>query len=317
MKTINRILLFALAIMTISCEDIFEEDITDDSVSVVSPLKDQKIESNVVRFQWNAIKGADKYRVQIYDVNESIVLDSLTDKTNLSYSLIQGDYQWRVRGENSAYQSTYSFPVAFSTSVSDDLTNQKVIIDSPVNNAYYSSFANVTLSWQLLANASSYSVEITNIVNGQQVYTNASIIETSVTVSVPNLNDGSYEWRLKAKNSTSTTQQYSTRKFYIDTTKPNQVQNQTPANDTPQTIKQQISFTWTETTDSGTISPISYKIEFSNDENFTSITQKFNANTTTSQQIFTEAGIYYWRIKAVDGAGNESVPSTPYKFTIN
>lgn len=317
MKTINRILLFALAIMTVSCEDIFEEDITDDTVTIISPIKDQKIESNVVKFQWNSLKGADKYRVQIYDANQSVVLDSLTDKTILSYALTQGDYQWRVRGENFGYQSIYSFPVTFSTFIPEDLKNQLVVIESPQNTNYYSVFSNVTLTWKSLPNASSYSVEITNTVSGQQVYSNASITGTSVTVSVPNLIEGSYEWRLKAKNAASETEQYSIRKFYIDTTKPNQVQNQTPANNLPPITTQPISFTWTASTDSGAnSSPISYRIEFSNDENFTSITQKFNVSSTTYQQTFT-TGIYFWRIIAVDDAGNESTPSTPYKFTIN
>lgn len=317
MKTINKIILFALAIVTVSCEDIFEEDITNETVLITSPLNDSKVESNVVTFQWNDLKGASKYRVQVYGANQAIVLDSLVSKTNLTFPLIQGEYQWRVRGENFAYQSSYSFPVTFSTVISNDLTNQQVILSSPQNDIYVN-FTNITLNWQALPNTTSYSIEVINISNGQQIYSNTSITGTSVTLNAPTLTDGIYEWRVKAKNNTTETLQYAARKFSIDTVIPNQPQNVTPANNSVQIINQQVSFTWNITTDSGTVqSPISYKIEFSNNESFTIISQTSNASSSTFQQTFSTAGIYFWRIREIDQAGNVSLASAPYKFTIN
>ncbi|WP_426065120.1 hypothetical protein [Flavobacterium sp. DSP2-3-1] len=317
MKTINKIILFALAIVTMSCEDIFEEDITNDSVLIISPLNESKVESNVVKFQWNSLKGTYNYRVQIYGANQSTILDSLVSKTNLTYPLKQGTYQWRVRGENFAYQSSYSFPATFSTVISEDLTNQQVILSSPQNEIYVN-FTNITFNWQSLPNATSYSVEVINIINGQQIYLKSAITGISVTLNIPNLADGIYEWRVKAKNGTTETLQYAGRKFSMDTVIANQPQNVTPANNSLQIINQKVSFTWTIATDSGTVqAPISYKIEFSNNENFTTISQTSNASSTTFQQTFSTAGIYFWRIKAIDQAGNVSVASAPYKFTIN
>lgn len=317
MKTINKIILFALAILAVSCEDVFEEDITNDTTQIISPQNGQQIESNVVKFQWNEIKEADKYRVQVYDVNQAMVLDSLISSTNIVYPLAEGNYSWRVRGENFAYQSSYSLPASFSTLISDNLTNQQVVLSSPQNDIYVN-FTNITLNWQTLPNATSYSVEVLNVTNGQQVYSNSSITGISVTLNIPNLADGVYEWRVKAKNSTTETQQHVARKFSIDTVNPNQVQNQTPANNSIQTVNQQLSFTWTTIPDSGTVqSPISYKVELSHDENFTTISQISNASSALFQQTFISGGIYFWRIKAIDGAGNISVASAPYKFTIN
>jgi hypothetical protein len=317
MKTINKIILFSLATVVLSCDDIFEEDITNNTVQIISPLNEEIIESNVVNFQWNSLKGADKYHVQVYGANQAIVLDSLVNQTNLSYPLTQGTYQWRVRGENFAYQSTYSFPTRFSTVVSNDLTNQQVVLSSPQNDTFVN-FTNVTLNWQSLANASSYSVEVINITNGQQIYLNAAITGISVTLNVPNLSDGAYEWRVKAKNTTTETKQYSARKFSIDTVIPNQPQNGTPANNSVQIINQPITFNWTIAMDSGAVqSPISYKIEFANDLNFTTISQISNTNSPTFQQTFSTAGTFYWRVKAVDQAANTSIASAPFKFTIN
>lgn len=193
-----------------------------------------------------------------------------------------------------------------------DLTNQRVILGAPTNNLYLN-FKNITLNWQSLPTASSYSIEVLNIVNGEKVYSNTSITETSVTLNIPNLNDGYYEWRVKGINSTSSTKEFSANKFYIDTVFPNQVQN---LNNT-QPANKEVSFTWAANTDSGIIkSPISYKIEFSKDENFASVIQNYDVASTSYKQSF-ETGVYYWRVKAVDGAGNSSVASTSYKFTIN
>ncbi|MEO8535063.1 MAG: hypothetical protein ABI441_14995, partial [Flavobacterium sp.] len=78
MKTINKIIPFLLVLLlVVSCEDVFEEDISDDIIEVVSPKDDTTIESNVVNFQWNDLDGAKKYRLQVLDVNETIVVDSL------------------------------------------------------------------------------------------------------------------------------------------------------------------------------------------------------------------------------------------------
>lgn len=323
MKTINKIMLLAVALIAFSCEDILEDDISNDTVQIISPLNGDEIESNVVKFQWNSLKGADKYRVQVYGDNQSVVLDSLVDgKTSLTYPLLEGDYQWRVRGENFAYQSTYSVQSAFSMFISDDLTNQQVVLSAPDPDSYVN-FTNVTLNWQTLVHATSYSVEVINVGNGQQVFINPTITGTSITLNNPNLVDGTYEWRVKAKNSANNTETllYTARKFSIDRVLPNQpgfVPTSTPPdNGTPIVANTSISFTWVSPSDSGAVmSPITYVIQFSND-NFSTTFQSTDVTQTSFPQSFNTAGIYYWRVIAKDKAGNTSVPSVIRKFTIS
>jgi hypothetical protein len=323
MKTINKIILFAFALMAFSCEDVLEEDITDDTVQISSPKNDIVIESNVVDFKWIGLQGADKYRVQVYNSDMVVILDSLVkNRTNLTFPLFQGEYKWRVRGENYAYQSTYSFPASFSMLPSEDLTNQHVVLSSP-NDNIYANFTNVNFQWQPLANATSYSVEVVNVTNGQQVFLNPSITGTSVVLSSPTpIADGKYEWRVKAKNSGNNTEtvQYTARTFFIDRAAPNQpafAPTSTPADNSTQTVNVPITFTWLSQTDSGTFpTPITYIIQFSQDVNFSTVIQASDAGTATFTQSFSAAGIYYWRIIAKDGALNESVPSVVRKFTI-
>lgn len=318
MKTINKIILIALAILTYSCEDILEEDISNDTIQIISPTKDAKIESNVVNFKWNTIKGADKYRIQIYESNEVLLLDSLTTKTSITLPLEAGNYMWRVRGENYAYESIYSFPSNFLTTIPDDLTNQQVILSSPENDKFVN-YINVTLNWEALAKATSYSVKVVNTATGQEVYSKPDLTDTSLTLALATLADGNYEWRLKAKNTDSETKQYSARKFNIDTTSPNQPKNTSPADDSSQTNNTSVTYTWTIATDTGTAkSPVSYIVEFSSDIDFNSIvtTQNSTLKTLTLQQNFTSTGIYYWRVRAIDSAGNIGTNSTKFKFTV-
>ncbi len=317
MKTINKIILIALAILTYSCEDILEEDISDDTIQILSPANNTMIESNVVGFKWNSLKGADKYRIQVYESDQVLILDSLTTKTSITLPLVAGNYMWRVRGENYAYESVYSFPSNFSTTIPDDLTNQQVILSSPENDKFMN-FTNITLSWEPLNNATSYSVRVVNTATGQEVYPKTDLTDTSVTLDLPTLADGTYEWRLKAKNTDTETKQYSARKFNIDTTVPNQPKNTLPVDNSSQAANASVTYTWSIATDIGNAkSPISYIIEFASDIDFNSLVETQNSNTTTLQHAFSAPGVYYWRVRAIDAAGNIGTNSPGFKFTVN
>jgi hypothetical protein len=317
MKTINKIILIALAIITYSCEDILEEDISDDTVQILSPANNAKIESNVVSFKWSSLKGADKYRIQVYQSNQVLVLDSLTTKTSITLPLNAGSYVWRVRAENYAYESVYSFPSNFSTTIPNDLTNQQVILSSPENDKFIN-FIKVSLNWEALNNATSYSVKVVNTATSLEVFSKADLTGTSITFELPTPADGTYEWRLKAKNADSETKQYSARKFNVDTTIPNQPKNTLPADNSTQTANTSITYTWSIAADAGSAkSPISYVIEFASDVDFNSIVQTQNSTSTTLQYTFPTTGVYYWRVRAIDGAGNIGTNSTGFKFTVN
>lgn len=318
MKTLNSIILIALTIVAISCDDVFEKDITNDMVQATYPTSNLQIESNVVSFQWNELKGADKYRVQLYGSNQLIVLDSLVTSTHFTTSVSPGSYQWRVRGENFAYQSAYTFPISFSVIETEDLTNQQVVLISPAS-SFYTNATSLTCSWQEVSVADSYDLQLIDVTHGQSVvYEQSDITSTSVTLNSTVLAlESEYQWKIRAVNSTSQTA-YTTRSFFIDRTNPNQPQNNLPATNSIQIINQPINFTWTSLTDPGTIqSPVSYFIEFSNDASFATIMQTSASATTSFSQSFTQAGIYYWRVRIKDEAGNSSTNSTSFKFTIN
>lgn len=319
MRRLPKLLLAAFVLLVgISCEDILEEDISNDTVQIVFPQNNATVSSNVVNFQWNELDGADKYRIQVFNSTSGIVVDSLVTQTNFSTPIEAGSYQWRVRGENSAYESNYTFNINFSVIQTSDLTNQQVILSSPSNNLYTNA-SSLVLDWQDLANAATYSFELLNVTGGNLIVTQQSgLTNSSVTLAAGNLQqEAEYLWRVKAMNS-STNTVFSDRVFYIDRTLPNTPQLTTPTNNSSTAANQTVSFSWTMASDSGTIqSPISYVIEFSNSSSFSSVIQTTDVNTTSFQQTFTVSGDYYWRVRAKDVAGNIGSNSNIFKFIVN
>lgn len=112
MKIHSRLLILAILFL-FSCDDITEiEDISNRSVSVLAPTDAVVLNITEVTFSWNAVEDAENYRVQIATPNfedaTQIVADTLVITTNFTKTLAIGNYEWRVRGENSGYQTSYS-----------------------------------------------------------------------------------------------------------------------------------------------------------------------------------------------------------------
>ena len=319
MKTFLKLFYFTLiSVILFSCEDILEKDITNKTVNSTSPIEGSIVQSNVVNFQWDALEGANKYRVQLYDNNQIIILDSLVSKTKLTFPLNSGNYKWKVRGENLGYRSMFSALVSFSLIQSSNLATQQVILSSP-SNSFYSNSNSINLSWQNINAATSCTIEIVNVSNGSAVvFQQSGITNTFLNLTNSVLStDGEYLWKVKAINATSETA-FSSRTIFIDRTSPNQPQLITPLNNSTQINNLPLTFNWSIATDSGAIqSTLRYLVEFSNTNTFSNIFQSSNVNTNSLQQTFSAAGDYYWRVKTLDAAGNASGYSSIYKITIN
>lgn len=307
-----------LSLSLFSCDDIFEEDIENKVLTIVSPISGTVIESNVVNFKWEALEGATKYRLQVFDDIDDKLLDTLiSGKLNLVYPLEPGNYTWKARGENFAYQSEYSDINSFSVIETLDLTNQQVLLQAPLNDIYTKG-TTLNCTWKSLNAATSYDFELFNITSNQTVVQNNGLTTTSNNLTNSNIaTEAKYQWKVKAKNSTSETPFFS-RTFYIDRTLPNVPNLTSPVNNSSQTINQSISFNWNSGTDTGVVqSPITYTFEISNSSSFGNIIFTTKQTSGSLQRTFNSGGEYYWRIKSIDAANNESSYSTVFKFTIN
>ncbi|TGV01064.1 fibronectin type III domain-containing protein [Flavivirga rizhaonensis] len=309
MKKLNNVtLLLILLFISFGCDDILEEDITDDIVQIISPREGATIEGNTAQFLWQSIEGADGYRVQIIGSNQRQEVDSLVTVLNFTYNLDPGDYQWRIKAENFAYETDYTFPINFEMRPSDDLSNQSVVLQTPTENLYTNN-KNIIFTWESLSNADTYTYVLAKKTGGEQtIFEQPDIIKTSFNIDPDKIDeDAEYIWKVKAFNTTSNTSTpFSEHILFIDTVIPNQPTLSEPL-DEAKVVPSSITFNWTNGADSGIIkSAITNTLEISTDSNFNTVIH--SAKTTNNSAIyeFTTSNTYYWRVKAIDAATNES-----------
>ncbi|MEO1012830.1 MAG: hypothetical protein AAFX53_16135 [Bacteroidota bacterium] len=120
MKALKTLLLYILGMAVLSsCEDILEvPDISDREVALVAPLEGAEVRQSPVTFTWNGIADADAYWVQIATPNFTnaaqvlldsvVVLDSTFLGTRAVKALTNGEYEWRVKGLNSGFETVFS-----------------------------------------------------------------------------------------------------------------------------------------------------------------------------------------------------------------
>ena len=99
-----------------SCDDVFEKDIEDSRVEVVTPQNNATTFSGEVSFLWKPLRGARGYHLTIVSpsfMNASKFIadtvmweDSISPKLKYTHLMEPGDYQWNIEGLNDAYTSS-------------------------------------------------------------------------------------------------------------------------------------------------------------------------------------------------------------------
>jgi hypothetical protein len=319
MKKSNKGLYLILVVLCFQCDDILEEDISDDNISIIAPMDGAAIEGNVVQLRWAALEGADDYRLQVMvGNNQFIILDSLINGTLFNYQIEPGMYRWRVRGENFAYFTPYTFESAFSVVASLDLTNQIITLESPENNRYVNNAA-MNFSWQFISTADSYEFEILQVGGSGEtsVFKDSGLVESSITIGEGIVTgDAEYVWRVKAVNSSSTTR-FFRRTFFLDTQDPPVPTLSTPTTDQMFATTDEVDFTWSFMDTGEVQSIITGTIEISSDENFSTISLTDTNGDGEFSSTFSSADTYYWRVRGTDAAGNTGENSATGSFIVN
>jgi hypothetical protein len=107
------LLITLLLIGFISCEEIInEENLENDQVSVIAPLNNTQLPAGEIFFDWERVEGTSNYNIQVakpdFIQTEQLLLQQTDSTTSASLNMTTGTYQWRVRGENSAFNSPYT-----------------------------------------------------------------------------------------------------------------------------------------------------------------------------------------------------------------
>jgi hypothetical protein len=314
MKKSNNILMVIGLLFIFACDDVLEVDISEKLISIIAPVEGTTIEGNAVQFRWNELDGADDYRVQILTDNEVILLDSLVAENIFNYQMNPGAYSWRVRAENFAYTSSFSYQSAFSVIASSDLTGQLISLQLPENNAYFNS-DEIDFSWQPISTADSYEFKILD--TDENVILEEELASGSISLEANSIReDAQYKWQVKAKNDSSATN-FFVRTFYVDTELPASPELNTPLEDETFNASSELTFTWTYSEMGAVQSDITSTLEVSLDANFQSIFLKENTVNTEYTSAFANAETYYWRVKGLDVAGNRGAYSSLGTFVVN
>lgn len=300
----------AMGVLFFSCEDIIEvADISEETVTLVAPTNGSVVQSNVTTFTWESVEDANRYTLQIatpdFESAAQILTDSTMNSTSFSKELLPGNYEWRVKAVNSGYQTSYNNSI-FSVSETDGLAGNTLILNAPGNN-FTTNQAEVNLSWQELADATEYRVQILD--NSDEVVLDEITTDMSMDVT---FTEGSFTWQVRAQNESESTL-FSSRNIMIDTTVPNTPQLSSPADEATES-EGTISFTWTRTDIAG--SQETDSIYIYTDESLETLFLKDEGNSKAFSTNL-EADTYYWNVKAFDNAGNESETSTTFDLTIN
>lgn len=169
-----------------------------------------------------------------------------------------------------------------------------------------------TFTWSAAAYAERYTIAI----DTSNQFLNPTIVGDLVTLSytpTDPLADGNYFWRVRAENIVGSGNWSATRSFTIDTTVPSAPDLVSPNADV--LLAAPPTFTWNGSTDANT--PLTYTVEIDGDASFTApIAKTITTNATTATPETLSDGVYFWRVRVSDPAGNENV-STVRSFILD
>jgi hypothetical protein len=180
--------------------------------TLVSPANGAVQQATTPTMFWNAVTGADTYRLQVSPSSSfaTTVYDDST-RTSTSQSLtglaVGTTYYWRVNSKTAGVASSYSTVWSFTTLGPPAAP----VLSAPLAGAQNQP-TNLPLSWLASMGAETYRLQVsTSAVFASTVFDDTTI--TSTSQQVTGLTVGTtYYWRVNAKNAAGTSA-YSTRNF--------------------------------------------------------------------------------------------------------
>jgi hypothetical protein len=293
--------IFCLSVMTAllaSCQDFIETDLSKKSMTVNSPADHTVSPGFNVTFWWDEIKGADKYQLQLVKPNftsiQQFVMDTSVSGDRLLLSLSPGTYQWRIRAKNSTSATDY-ITRTLTIDSTLDLSGQPLLLFAPTDNTW-SNRLSTSFTWRSMANTDNYVLQL--LLDGGLLYTSSYAAPvTTGTYTFPG--EGTYQWRVFAQNGSSNSS-YFTRTLTIDTTKPAIPSVLFPLTDTITANPVQLGWSSDETA-------ASFRLQIATDSIFGHVIHDTTEQESTYDLHSTSAGQdYYWRVKVIDRALNES-----------
>jgi len=271
-------------------------------IIAISPAIGQKLATSTVTFDWDDLPGANKYRIQL-SLDPSFNTTVFTAKTTAStYAYLTNltnakTYYWRIQPR---YGDTWGdwLPALMFYSKNPPTAPELV---SPLSGTITND-NDVTLTWNTAERGEYYRVQIAK----DLLFTTTVLDETLGTgilsKSLPDFADGKYYWRVRAYDEVDAKGKWSAVwSFKVDTKPPAVTALYKPKNGAVKTSTP--NFSWYAASGAKT-----YVFEYGTTPGFTTPTYSSPSLAVLSHKPPAMAeGTYYWRVRAFDKAGNESV----------
>jgi hypothetical protein len=297
-----------------SCGDLIEPSISKSNIQPEAPSDQYQSTSYTINFWWDEVGHALSYHLQVVTPNfaspGSLVLDTIVKKNTFSFTLSPGNYQWRVMAENGSSQTAYTVPRSFSVAAGS-IKQQSVQLSAPTNNLITNQSAQI-FQWGSLYGATQYRLEIdtNNFTSESAVVSNTVVPGQQLNFTFPK--EQVYQWRVRAENDTAQSLWSAINLVTYDHTPPAKVALISPTNG--QTLSLPVSLQW-----SPVVSAAKYKVYVFKSDSTSLYNQNFPLQVTTTNYSFnlgTSGNKVYWKITALDAAGNDSPASELRSFVL-
>ncbi len=290
-----------------SCSDIIQDDISEDSIHLEAPR--DSFSTNILNttFIWETAEGIENYQLQIaspgFENIQSLLLDTLVSSNVYTFTFpFPGNYEWRVKGINNAYETKYSTRF-LTVDTNINLSDQLLTILHPIDE-FNTTDTLILFSWSSLFSASEYEFYLFDLSSGNNLI-DSTISETHLYLD---LSEGSFIWRCIAKNSNSSSM-YTDQTLFVDRTRPLTPTSLLPLNG--DTASYPIEFSWQSDPTRLLDSLFVYS-----DSMLVNTIESISVTNSTTTILSGTTGTYYWRVKSIDAAGNESSYTSKYKLVI-
>jgi hypothetical protein len=301
-------LFFMYLFSCIACSEFIEPSLKDKTVKLLAPADSSESGVYLQNFWWEAVDHASSYRVQIvtpsFDHAIRLIVDTLVKKEQFAVTLEPGDYQWRVRAENGSSHSEYA-SASFSIKLSA-IKNQEAQLDNTLTN-----LQEVLLSWEQMFAATRYTLQVdtANFEDENKLVFNSSTPnkEYSFTFS----GEKTYRWRVRAENDTAQSRWSAIYKITYDKTPPPAVSLLSPAAN--QVISKPVSLQWQAAEGAKR-----YELLVLKNDSVT-LVPNFPFSLTATSYTFNSGDFnekFYWKVRAIDAAGNEGTYSAVRSFIV-
>lgn len=311
MKVYKSIAAIGLIVFTAACSTWQEEQINEEVVEIFVPRDSLQTDIATQLFYWYHVTGATKYELQIatptFNQIDRLILDTNVTGNQYEFTLSPGSYEWRVRAFNGSSTTDFTVSRLYIDSTLD-LTNQTVVLLNPLDRDT-SNLGTYSFKWQKLYNADSYQFELFQPDRFGQLIHSQEVVSENLNYSPQT--EGAFEWRVKALNSNSQTIFFE-REFYRDATPPLAPNLQSPPNNAMLTSAT-INFSWQS---DHTGSSNKDTLFLSTDSSFGALPYaKYYSPNEVAVADTLSTGVYYWRVRSYDKAGNIGAWSISRKFT--